>query len=151
MKKVTKSVSLFLLTLTLAGQVFAANVSNSTVGAGGYDLVSYHVNKKPLRGNGNHAATYEGVTYLFSNETNKKTFHADPSKYIPAYGGYCAYGVAVGKKFVGDPDVWKIVNGKLYLNLDTSIQDIWNKDIPGNIEKANNKWPQIKDTPASEL
>ena len=100
---------------------------------------------------GNHLSVVEGVTYLFVNEENKETFDADPGKYLPAFGGYCAYGVAVGKKFVGDPDVWRIVNGKLYLNLDTSIQTNWIQDIDGNIVKAEKNWIDIEDVPASEL
>ena len=64
---------------------------------------------------------------------------------------FCAYGVAVGKKFVADPDVWKIVGGKLYLNLDRGIQSKWNKDIPGYIKEANSNWSEIKDKAPSEL
>ena len=60
-------------------------------------------------------------------------------------------GVAVGKKFVGDPEVWKILDSRLYLNLDNKIQGIWNKDISGNIQKAEANWPKIKDKKASDL
>ena len=125
--------------------------ANSTVGAGGYDLVSYHTGKKPLRGNGNHVATFEGVTYLFASDDNRKTFEAKPAMYLPAYGGYCAFGVSVGKKFVGDPDVWKLVEGVLYLNLDNGIQAMWLEDVPGNIEKANANWGKIRDRAPAEL
>lgn len=121
------------------------------VGVQGYDLVSYHTNEKPLRGNGNHVVEHDGITYLFINKKNQETFAANPHKYLPAFGGYCAYGVAVGKKFVGDPDVWKVVDDKLYLNLDNRIQGVWNKDIRGNIQKAEKNWGQIKDKNASEL
>jgi hypothetical protein len=78
-------------------------------------------------------------------------FEAKPEKYMPAYGGYCAYGVAVGKKFVVDPEAWKIVDGNLYLNLDRDIQKKWLKDVPGYIKKAEANWPKIKDKPASDL
>lgn len=130
---------------------FADTPQDSTVGAGRYDLVSYHQGKKPLRGNGNHVAVHDGVTYLFANDANRKTFEASPAKYLPAYGGYCAYGVAVGKKFVGDPDVWKIVDGRLYLNLDTGIQEKWQEDVRGNIRTADTKWTRIRDRFPSEL
>ena len=126
-------------------------VANSIVGVQGYDLVSYRKSEKPLRGNGNHVAEHHGITYQFVNEENKEAFAKDPHKYLPAYGGYCAYGVAVGKKFVGDPEVWKIVDAKLYLNLDNKIQGIWNKDISGNIQKADTKWTRIKNKKASDL
>lgn len=125
--------------------------ANSTTGINGYDAVAYFTEGKPIRGNGHHVAVFDGVTYLFASEENKKKFEANPEKYIPAYGGYCAYGVSVEKKFVGDPEVWKIVDGKLYLNLDTEIQSQWEKDVPGHIRKAEANWPKIKDTSPSDL
>lgn len=130
---------------------FADNVETSTTGVLGYDLVSYHTDGKPVRGDGNNLVVVDGVTYLFANEANKKAFEKDPEKYLPAYGGFCAFGVSVGKKFVGDPEVWKIVDGKLYLNLDRNIQKMWFEDIPGNIVKANQNWPQIKDKSPDQL
>ena len=89
--------------MALPAVAVAGSTATSTVGAGGYDLVSYHTGEKPLRGNGNHVVVHEGVTYLFTSEETKETFASDPDRYLPVYGGYCAYGVAVGKKFVGDP------------------------------------------------
>lgn len=130
---------------------FADSVEISTTGVLGYDLVSYHTDGKPVRGDGNNLVVVDGVTYLFANEANKKAFEKDPEKYLPAYGGFCAFGVSVDKKFVGDPEVWKIVDGKLYLNLDRNIQKIWSEDIPGNIVKANQNWPQIKDKSPDQL
>lgn len=129
----------------------ADSVANSVVGVQGYDLVSYHKSEKPLQGNGNHVVTIEGVNYLFTNKANKKAFASNPGKYLPGYGGYCAYGAAVGKKFIGDPTVWAIVDGKLYFNLDNNVKNIWVKDIPGNLKKADRNWTSIKNVPASEL
>ena len=123
----------------------------NTVGVNGYDLVSYYNAKRPVRGNGNYVSEHDGVTYLFSSEKNKKTFDSSPHKYVPAYGGWCAYGVAVGKKFSADPEVFEIVDERLYLNLDTGIKKEWRKDIPGNIQKANKNWKQIKDKSPSDL
>ncbi len=74
-----------------------------------------------------------------------------PEKYAPAFGGYCAFGVSVGKKFVGDPEVWRLVDGKLCLNLDVNIQGEWLKDVPGRIKTANENWQNIKNTPAAAL
>jgi YHS domain-containing protein len=123
----------------------------ATEGAGGYDVVSYFTESVALRGNGRHIVEYQGVTYLFSSEENKKSFEKNPRKYLPAFGGYCAYGVALGKKFWGDPGVWEIVNGTLYLNLDKGIQREWEKDKPGYIEKANSNWSRIKHKSPGEL
>ena len=142
---------LALVIMALPVQTLAGTTAYSTVGAGGYDLVSYHTGEKPLRGNGNHVAVQDGVTYLFINKKNRKKFESDPDKYLPAYGGYCAYGVALGKKFVGDPDVWAVIDGRLYLNLDNKIQGLWNKDVPGYIKKADVQWPRIEDKMPSAL
>lgn len=110
----------------------------------GFDPVAYFVAKKPVQGSAKHSLVHEGATYRFSSAANMKSFQANPAKYLPAYGGYCAYGVAVGAKFDGDPRFWKIVDGKLYLNLNADIQKTWLKDVPGNIEKAGKNWKKIK-------
>ncbi len=130
---------------------FAGYVQESTTGVLGYDLVAYHTEGKPVRGDGNNLVVIDDVTYLFASEANKKAFEANPNKYLPAFGGYCAFGASVGKKFVGDPEVWKIVDGRLYLNLDRNIQKMWFEDISGNIVKAEQNWPQIKDKAPSDL
>ena len=91
------------------------------------------------------------MTSLFANEANREAFDGNPQKYLPAYGGYCAFGVSVGKKFVGDPEVWRLVDGKLYLNLDENIQDQWLKDVPGRIKTADANWQKIKDKAPGEL
>jgi len=131
--------------------VCAGDVTHSTPGLSGYDPVAYFTDGKPVRGSGYHVAVQDGVTYAFANADHKKLFIANPNKYLPVYGGYCAYGVAVGKKFVADPEVWKVVDGTLYLNLDKGIQDKWQKDIPGHIKKANGNWSDIKDKAADAL
>ena len=96
----------------------AQNVAVDTVAVQGYDLVSYHQGDGvPVKGNGNSYAYVDGVTYLFANTKNKNIFKKDPAKYLPAYGGYCAFGVTKGKKFIGDPLVYKMVDGKLYFCL----------------------------------
>lgn len=127
------------------------SIAYSQVGVGGYDLVSYHTGEKPQRGNGNHLAVHDGVAFLFVSDENKREFESRPEQYLPAYGGYCAFGVSVGKKFYGDPDVWKIVDGRLYLNLDNSVKKIWVQDIPGRIKDANRKWSRIKNKAPSDL
>lgn len=144
-----------ILTLMLTGltsNAFAGNIhANSTTGVQGYDLVSYHSSNGPVRGSGHFLSVHDGVTYLFASKENKQAFDQAPDKYLPAYGGYCAFGVSVGKKFVGDPEVWKVVDGTLYLNLDKNIQKDWLKDVPGRIEAANKHWAKIKDVSPESL
>lgn len=139
--------------LILLGFSIAASSENfqlNSPAVHGYDVVSYQTSKRPVRGNGYFVVEHKGATYLFSSEENKAIFEKNPDKYTPAYGGYCAYGVAVGKKFDGDPEVWRVVDGRLYLNLDANIQDEWLKNVKGNINKAENNWNSIKDkAPAS--
>lgn len=118
---------------------------------GGFDPVSYFNSGSPKRGSGYHTATYNGGTYLFASKNNKERFESNPAKYAPQFGGYCAYGVAVGKKFYSDPTIWKVVGGKLYLNLDAGIQKKWNKDIPGHIVKADSNWKDIEHKSPAEL
>lgn len=142
------SVCLVLGTLAAAP---AGQFATSVVAVGGYDAVAYQTEGKPVRGSGDHVAVYNGEAYLFSSEANKKKFEADPARFAPAFGGYCAYGVAVGKKFYGDPEVWKVVDGTLYLNLNPDVQKLWNKDIPGHIRKAEGNWPKIQDKAPWEL
>jgi len=143
-----------LAALILVGTVataFASDVAISTPGLSGYDPVAYFTDGKAVRGSGFHVTVQDGVTYAFASDEHKTLFKQSPEKYMPAYGGYCAYGVALAKKFVADPEVWKIVGGKLYLNLDKGIQQKWEKDIPGYITKAEKNWGEIKDKNASDL
>ena len=148
----TLYVSVFAMFMTLAATpAFATDVTHSTPGLSGYDPVSYFSMGKPMKGSGYHVAEHQGITYAFASKENKATFEGNPEKYVPMYGGYCAYGVAVGKKFVADPEVWKIVDGKLYVNLDKGIQGKWNEDIPGHIKNADKNWTKIQDKSPSSL
>jgi YHS domain-containing protein len=137
--------------LTLISPAFAADHAHSAPAVQGYDVVSYQTGKRPVRGNGHYVAYHDGATYQFSSEENQKLFEKNPGKYVPAFNGFCAFGVSVGKKFIGDPEVWRIVDGKLYLNLDTTIQSEWLKDVPGRIETANANWRDIQDKSPQEL
>ena len=143
--------SLAAIVLALFSLQAIAIEANSTVAVGGYDLVSYHSGKKPLPGNGNHVVQHDGANYLFASKANADEFKQNPERFLPAYGGYCAFGVSVGKKFIADPTVWEVVEGRLYLNLDNGIKKIWAEDIAGNIVNADKAWPEIRDVAASEL
>lgn len=140
-----------LVASVVSASAFAEEFSHSTPGISGYDSVAYFSDGKPVRGSGYHVTVVEGVTYAFATAEHRKMFEANPQKYLPAYGGYCAYGLGVGKKFVADPEVWKIVEGKLYLNLDKGIQQKWEKDIPGFIKKGDANWVTMKDKKPSDL
>ena len=117
----------------------------------GYDTVAYFTQQKPVQGSAEFSVVHGGATYRFASAGNMKKFEANPDKFVPAYGGYCAFGVSVGAKFDGDPRYWKIVDGKLYLSLNKKIQDTWLKDVPGNIGKAEKSWMKIKHTDPEKL
>ncbi|MEO5956769.1 MAG: YHS domain-containing (seleno)protein [Nitrospiraceae bacterium] len=135
----------------VSASAFAEEFSHSTPGISGYDPVAYFSDGKPMRGSGYHVTVVEGVTYAFATAEHQKMFETNPEKYLPAYGGYCAYGLGVGKKFVADPEVWRIVEGKLYLNLDKGIQQKWEEDISGFIKKGNANWITMKEKKPSDL
>jgi YHS domain-containing protein len=114
------------------------------VAAGGYDVTSYFIGKGiPQKGNKAFAVVYNGATYYFTSKANADTFKASPAKYAPQYGGYCAWAMAGGSKAPGDPEYYRVVDGKLYLNYNKGVQDKWNKDIAGFIKQANGEWQKI--------
>jgi YHS domain-containing protein len=115
----------------------------SSTAAGGYDPVAYFEEGKAVEGSDAHVLEWNGARWRFASEENREAFRADPERYAPRYGGYCAYAVAQGTSAPGDPLAWKIVDGRLYLNLDKSIQAEWAKDIPGYIVKADQNWPGL--------
>lgn len=109
----------------------------------GYDPVAYFTEGNPLKGQSQFTLEWKGATWYFAFAENKKLFEEDPEKYAPQYGGYCAYGVAKGGLYKIEPDAWKIVDGKLYLNYSFKFQKEWEEDIPGYIIKANENWPGL--------
>lgn len=129
----------------------AVNIDKNGVGLQGYDPVSYFKSGKPAKGSTQFTATHEGAIYRFANAANRDAFKAEPAKYAPAYGGYCAMGAALEKKLDGDPKLWRIVDGKLYVNVAAPAQKRWLEDVPGNVSKANQNWPKIRNKAPKEL
>lgn len=130
---------------------FDVNVTTTDLALRGYNPVSYFTDGAPTPGEIDITAEHQGATYRFASAEHKAMFEADPAKYAPQYGGYCAFGLAQGYKFDGDPQVWKIVDDKLYLNLSSKVSTIWQQDVPGNIENADAKWQMVKDADPSDL
>ena len=110
----------------------------------GYDPVAYFTAGKPVEGKPLFTHVYEGATWQFASAENRDAFAADPERYAPQYGGYCAWAVSQGYTASIDPDAWKIEDGKLYLNYSQSVQRRWARDIPGNVAKADRNWPGLK-------
>jgi len=131
--------------------VASINVQADTVILHGYDPVAYFTVGKPTQGSATFTAKHGGATYRFASEANLKAFQAKPEMYVPQFGGFCAMGAALGKKLDVDPAQFKIVDGKLYLNVNADVFKKWAENIASNIASANANWPAIKDKAPSSL
>ena len=143
-----------LAALALTANAFAGvdtETDSNDVILAGHDAVAYFTENRPVLGSTEFTATYQGAIYRFSSAANRDAFRADPARYAPAYGGYCALGTSFGKKFEVDGKAFRVVDGQLYVNKNLDVYATWKKDIPGNIEKADGFWPRIKDVAAADL
>jgi YHS domain-containing protein len=109
----------------------------------GYDTVAYFTDGKPVKGQETLVSEWKGAKWKFATQEHLDLFKANPEKYAPQYGGYCAYGVATDHLVKIEPDKFKIVDGKLYLNYDAEVQETWQKDIPGYIRQADAKFQSL--------
>ncbi|WP_223275908.1 YHS domain-containing (seleno)protein [Algoriphagus aquimarinus] len=110
----------------------------------GYDPVAYFTDSKPVVGEKEFKLSHDGANWYFSSQKNLDLFKSNPSKYMPQYGGYCAFGLAGGYKAPISPDAWTIVDDKLYLNYNKKVQVDWNADQAEMIKKADKNWPNVK-------
>jgi hypothetical protein len=124
----------------------------------GYDVVAYFdLEQAPVGqsqpaavpGDKDITAEYNGAIFAFSSQENKERFVADPEAYVPQYDGHCAYGVSKGGKVPGNPNLWRIIDNKLYLNITPNVVMFWEEDIPGNLSLAENNWVDIEGDAAS--
>lgn len=134
------TLSSYALTAQAAEPIFAPN----GIAINGYDPVAYFSEGKPVKGKDEFKLTWNDAEWRFASATNRDTFKAAPEKYAPQYGGFCAYGVSRGYAVKTEPDAWKIVDNKLYLNYSASVQEKWVQDIPGYITKADKEWPEAQ-------
>ncbi|MDJ0510317.1 MAG: YHS domain-containing (seleno)protein [Crocosphaera sp.] len=109
----------------------------------GTDPVAYFVDGQAVKGNSEFSHQWAGTTWWFKSAEHRDLFVKEPEKYAPQYGGFCAWAVSNNYTAPIDPEAWKIVDGKLYLNYDANIQKRWNKNIPNNIVKADANWPKL--------
>lgn len=134
----------------ILSQATWANFAVQALGANGYDVVAYQTKGKPVKGTTDFFVFRNGVTYLFANQKDKNLFVANPNKYLPAYGGYCAMAIVLGKKHPTDPEAFLVVKGKLYLNK-AKVRKQWLKDVPGNIKKGDEQWKKLQDVDPATL
>ena len=155
MKSTSQKITLLAALLGTSFSLMAADldmsVDKNDLAIKGYDPVAYFANQGPVKGTSEFTATYKNAIYNFASSENRDEFRANPAAYAPQYGGYCAFGVAMGKKFETDPLAWKVEDGKLYLNLDKSVQKRWLENTQDFIQDANSNWTTIKTVEAYKL
>lgn len=125
------------------GDVAKVNMNESGLAIEGYDPVAYFEESKPLKGLAKFRTTHDGATFQFASSHHLALFKKDPEKYVPAYGGYCAFGMRYGQVSRIDPHAWEIVGGKLYLSLNHGTRAIWQKKKDENITIANQLWGKL--------
>jgi YHS domain-containing protein len=125
--------------------------AGAPLGLHGVDPVAFLDIGNRLSGTADFTAIHDGVAYYFASEDNMEAFEANPERYTPQNGGFCTYGVSVGKKFDGDPQFADVQNGKLYVFLNEEIFNAYQKDKAGTIATAESKWKDIKHTKSTEL
>lgn len=150
----------FIGVLSATPAAFAAdeyNVSTGTTlsGAGvalrGDDAVALATGLATKAGLAKYTVEHDGVAYYFSSQETMKTFEADPERYMPRYGGFCAFGVAIGKKLDAAPRYADIVDGKLYLFLNAVAFEKYKEDKAGTLAKAEKNWPAMHHRPVADV
>ncbi|NOH72727.1 YHS domain-containing protein [Vibrio pectenicida] len=141
-----KLLALFILCVSWpswsADKISTGYFSNKAVS--GYDTVAYFTEGKPVKGDEKWQFEYQGADWYFSSQENLDKFKASPEAYAPQYGGYCAWAVSAKNDFASsDPEKWAIVDGKLYLNYNADVKNMWDKDRAGHIKQANVNWPNL--------
>jgi YHS domain-containing protein len=117
----------------------------------GHDTVAYFTENKPVKGYSGISAVHNGAIYHFSSEANRDAFNVNPDKYAPQYGGFCAYGAAIGAKFPIDPTVFAVVDNKLYVNNSANVSKLWTAKQSKAITLADKKWSNIRSVSSNDL
>jgi len=133
--------------LTVAGVAAAERPAiysaSGHVAVKGADVVAYFTQGRAVIGKAEYATQWRGATWRFSSAENLAAFKANPEKYAPQYGGYCAYAVSEGYTAKIEPEAWSIVDGKLYLNYSLGVRSLWAKNKQERIKKADANWPGV--------
>lgn len=148
---VMRTVLLIALIATVATAVRSASAAVDPINKNifgtalkGYDAVAYFKESKPVKGKDQFRHEWMGAKWYFASAANRDEFASNPEKFAPQFGGYCAWAVAHNYTASIDPEAWRIVDGKLYLNYSKDVQKKWEADVPGFIKQANENWPKLK-------
>ena len=135
--------SLFVTGAALADPPITPVNTEQGLAVKGYDPVTYFTTGQPTPGLAQFSTSYKGVTYRFASAENRDRFIATPEKFVPQYGGYCAYAISLNKIADIDPEQWAIVNDKLYLNNGFLAKSLWSLDKTSNIARGDHNWPLV--------
>ena len=135
--------------LAAAGAVCAGEFNEEGGGFAikGYDAVAYVKDQRPVKGSESWQTTYKGSKFLFASAANRDAFVAEPERYAPQFGGYCAFGTASGYKVDTKAEAFTVIDGKLYLNYNTRVLEMWSKDRTAKITQAEATWPEVSKLP----
>jgi len=158
--KISNTFSKSLKTLALVSGMLVSSFSFATVTTStndndvilsGYDAVSYFTKAAPTQGVSSISSVYNGAIYHFASEANRDLFKADPAKYAPQYGGFCAFGTSISQKIAVNPKIYEVIDGKLFVQSGAKALELFQPEKASKITTANKNWEVIKDTPADEL
>lgn len=126
-----------------AGPKPGINQDSRALALKGYDAVAYHVEQRAVGGSAAFEHRWNGARWRFATAANRERFAADPERYAPQFGGYCAWAVSRGYTADIDPEAWRIVDGRLYLNYSRRVQRMWERDAAANIDRGRANWPAV--------
>ncbi len=153
MKVFDRKILFFMLAIAIAAGFAACSKTADTIGFDldangsalrGYDAVAYFAVNGAVKGDAKYQYVWNGAKWFFSSEENMNRFKADPEAFAPQFGGYCSYAVSEGYTANGDPEAWKVVDGKLYLNYRPKVKEMWEREQIDRIEKGNKNWQGFK-------
>ena len=139
----TLTAAVMMPAVLFAAPVDAINKDGKSLALKGFDAVAYFTESRPVEGSAQFTHRWMDGTWRFSSAANRDLFAADPAKYAPQFGGYCAWAVSNNHTAPIDPQAWKVVDGKLYLNYSKGVQAKWSKDIPARISAGEKNWPAL--------
>lgn len=123
------------------------NTGSDGLALKGFDAVAYFTANGAAKGDPKYELVWNGAKWFFSSAENLERFRTSPESYAPQFGGYCSYAVSKGYTADGDPEAWKIVDGKLYLNYNANVRTMWEKELPDNIQKGVENWAGFEKDP----
>lgn len=143
MRRLFIAVAFVLLAAAAAPAKELVNTDDQGLALEGYDPVAFHSQQAAVIGDGGITSAFRGATYRFASADHKALFDATPEKYVPAYGGFCAMGVAMGQLHPVEIRTWRIVEGRLILNKSREVREMFDANRDANLARADARWPEL--------